>query len=85
MMTYMIIVDHQVSSSHQHNASSEDVEHHHAGMFLEKQLLPGLSIMNLLSFLFCVPVQVNTHAGHLRPPRSRCLHLHRERVRVAYS
>ncbi|XP_046879490.1 copper-transporting ATPase 1 [Hypomesus transpacificus] len=57
MMTYMIIVDHQVSSSHQHNASSEDVEHHHSGMFLERQLLPGLSIMNLLSFLFCVPVQ----------------------------
>ena len=62
MMTYMIIVDHQVSSSHQHNASSEDVEHHHSGMFLERQLLPGLSIMNLLSFLFCVPVQVNTQA-----------------------
>uniref|UniRef100_A0A671U6P5 P-type Cu(+) transporter n=1 Tax=Sparus aurata TaxID=8175 RepID=A0A671U6P5_SPAAU len=39
MMTYMIIMDHQMSVSHQHN------------------LLPGLSIMNLLSFLFCVPVQ----------------------------
>uniref|UniRef100_A0A8C7RMU3 P-type Cu(+) transporter n=1 Tax=Oncorhynchus mykiss TaxID=8022 RepID=A0A8C7RMU3_ONCMY len=39
MMTYMIIVDHQISMSHQHN------------------LLPGLSIMNLISFLFCVPVQ----------------------------
>ncbi|XP_006811053.2 copper-transporting ATPase 1-like [Neolamprologus brichardi] len=26
-------------------------------MFLERQLLPGLSIMNLLSFLFCLPVQ----------------------------
>uniref|UniRef100_A0A8C9SPE6 P-type Cu(+) transporter n=1 Tax=Scleropages formosus TaxID=113540 RepID=A0A8C9SPE6_SCLFO len=30
---------------------------YHATMFLERQLLPGLSIMNLLSFLFCVPVQ----------------------------
>uniref|UniRef100_A0AAY5KDC1 P-type Cu(+) transporter n=1 Tax=Esox lucius TaxID=8010 RepID=A0AAY5KDC1_ESOLU len=39
MMTYMIIVDHQISTSHHHN------------------LLPGLSIMNLISFLFCVPVQ----------------------------
>uniref|UniRef100_A0A8C2X8Q4 P-type Cu(+) transporter n=1 Tax=Cyclopterus lumpus TaxID=8103 RepID=A0A8C2X8Q4_CYCLU len=39
MMTYMIIMDHQMNVSHQHN------------------LLPGLSIMNLLSFLFCVPVQ----------------------------
>uniref|UniRef100_A0A8C4HBC6 P-type Cu(+) transporter n=1 Tax=Dicentrarchus labrax TaxID=13489 RepID=A0A8C4HBC6_DICLA len=33
MMTYMIIMDHQMN------------------------LLPGLSIMNLLSFIFCVPVQ----------------------------
>uniref|UniRef100_A0A8D3BV26 P-type Cu(+) transporter n=1 Tax=Scophthalmus maximus TaxID=52904 RepID=A0A8D3BV26_SCOMX len=39
MMMYMIIMDHQMNASHQHN------------------LLPGLSIMNLLSFLFCVPVQ----------------------------
>uniref|UniRef100_A0AAZ3S054 P-type Cu(+) transporter n=2 Tax=Oncorhynchus tshawytscha TaxID=74940 RepID=A0AAZ3S054_ONCTS len=41
MMTYMII----------------DREHYHSTMFLERQLLPGLSIMNLISFLFCVPVQ----------------------------
>uniref|UniRef100_A0A8C9XR33 P-type Cu(+) transporter n=1 Tax=Sander lucioperca TaxID=283035 RepID=A0A8C9XR33_SANLU len=39
MMTYMIIMDHYMNVSHQHN------------------LLHGLSIMNLLSFLFCVPVQ----------------------------
>uniref|UniRef100_A0A9J8ANB0 P-type Cu(+) transporter n=1 Tax=Cyprinus carpio carpio TaxID=630221 RepID=A0A9J8ANB0_CYPCA len=30
---------------------------YHSTMFLEKQLLPGLSIMNLISFLFCIPVQ----------------------------
>uniref|UniRef100_A0A669CXI5 P-type Cu(+) transporter n=1 Tax=Oreochromis niloticus TaxID=8128 RepID=A0A669CXI5_ORENI len=41
MMTYMIIMDHQMTVSHHHNNT----------------LLPGLSIMNLLSFLFCVPVQ----------------------------
>uniref|UniRef100_A0A6Q2XT20 P-type Cu(+) transporter n=1 Tax=Esox lucius TaxID=8010 RepID=A0A6Q2XT20_ESOLU len=57
MMTYMIIVDHQISTSHHHNATTEDREHYHSNMFLEKQLLPGLSIMNLISFLFCVPVQ----------------------------
>ncbi|KAK9517954.1 hypothetical protein VZT92_023285 [Zoarces viviparus] len=57
MMTYMIIMDHQMSASHQHNATVEDRNHYHATMFLERQLLPGLSIMNFLSFLFCVPVQ----------------------------
>jgi len=58
MMTYMIIMDHQMNVHH-HNATVEDRNHYHAAMFLERQLLPGLSIMNLLSFLFCVPVQVN--------------------------
>ncbi|XP_070692394.1 copper-transporting ATPase 1 [Pempheris klunzingeri] len=57
MMTYMIIMDHQMNASHQHNATAEDRNHYHSTMFLERQLLPGLSIMNLLSFLFCVPVQ----------------------------
>ncbi|XP_059371386.1 copper-transporting ATPase 1-like [Carassius carassius] len=57
MMIYMIIVDHQIDMSHHHNASAEDREKVHSAMFLEKQLLPGLSIMNLISFLFCVPVQ----------------------------
>lgn len=59
MMMYMIFMDHQMSRSHQHNATAEDRQHFHATMFLERQLLPGLSIMNLLSFLFCVPVQVD--------------------------
>ncbi|XP_052470901.1 copper-transporting ATPase 1 [Carassius gibelio] len=57
MMIYMIIVDHHIEMSHHHNASAEDREKYHSAMFLEKQLLPGLSIMNLISFLFCVPVQ----------------------------
>uniref|UniRef100_A0A7N8YM80 P-type Cu(+) transporter n=1 Tax=Mastacembelus armatus TaxID=205130 RepID=A0A7N8YM80_9TELE len=57
MMMYMIIMDHQMNVSHQHNYTVEDRNHYHSTMFLEKQLLPGLSIMNLLSFLFCVPVQ----------------------------
>ncbi|KAM4621281.1 copper-transporting ATPase 1 [Polymixia lowei] len=57
MMIYMIIVDHHISMSHHHNATAEDLMHYHSTMFLERQLLPGLSIMNLLSFLFCVPVQ----------------------------
>lgn len=57
MMTYMIIMDHHMNVSHQNNATVEDRNHYHATMFLERQLLPGLSIMNLLSFLFCVPVQ----------------------------
>ncbi|XP_018599997.1 copper-transporting ATPase 1 [Scleropages formosus] len=57
MMIYMMIVDHHVNMEHHLNASRDDIERYHATMFLERQLLPGLSIMNLLSFLFCVPVQ----------------------------
>uniref|UniRef100_A0A8C4HB01 P-type Cu(+) transporter n=1 Tax=Dicentrarchus labrax TaxID=13489 RepID=A0A8C4HB01_DICLA len=57
MMTYMIIMDHQMNVSHQHNTTAEDRNLYHSAMFLERQLLPGLSIMNLLSFIFCVPVQ----------------------------
>ncbi|CAL8355400.1 unnamed protein product [Merluccius merluccius] len=57
MMMYMIIVDHQINTSHHHNATAEDRMSYHSTMFLERQLLPGLSVMNLISFLFCVPVQ----------------------------
>ncbi|XP_047441692.1 copper-transporting ATPase 1 [Mugil cephalus] len=57
MMLYMIIVDHQMNVSHHHNSTVEDLNHYHSTMFLERQLFPGLSIMNLISFLFCVPVQ----------------------------
>ncbi|XP_036432821.1 copper-transporting ATPase 1 [Colossoma macropomum] len=57
MMIYMMVVDHTIQVSHHHNFTSEDRQLYHSHMFLERQLLPGLSIMNLLSFLFCVPVQ----------------------------
>ncbi|XP_043983092.1 copper-transporting ATPase 1 [Gambusia affinis] len=57
MMIYMIYMDHKMNATHHHNATMEDRNHYHSTMFLEKQLLPGLSIMNLLSFLFCLPVQ----------------------------
>lgn len=58
MMIYMMVVDHQIEVTHHHNATPEDRQMYHTHMFLERQLLPGLSIMNLLSFLFCLPVQV---------------------------
>ncbi|XP_066523264.1 copper-transporting ATPase 1 isoform X2 [Hoplias malabaricus] len=57
MMIYMMVVDHMIEVSHHHNSTPEDRQMYHSNMFLERQLLPGLSIMNLLSFLFCVPVQ----------------------------
>lgn len=57
MMIYMIVMDHQMNVSHHHNFTTEDRNRYHSTMFLERQLIPGLSIMNLLSFLFCVPVQ----------------------------
>lgn len=57
MMIYMIVMDHKMNASHHHNATVEDRNRYHSTMFLERQLMPGLSIMNLLSFLFCVPVQ----------------------------
>ena len=58
MMIYMIVVDQQISSAHHHNGTMEERQAYHQHMILERQLLPGLSIMNLISFLFCVPVQV---------------------------
>uniref|UniRef100_A0A8B9CK64 Copper-transporting ATPase 1 n=1 Tax=Anser brachyrhynchus TaxID=132585 RepID=A0A8B9CK64_9AVES len=46
MMIYMMVKDSQLSDAI------------HSSMFLERQLLPGLSVMNFLSFLLCVPVQM---------------------------
>lgn len=57
MMIYMIVMDHQMNVSHHHNFTTDERNRYHSTMFLERQLIPGLSIMNLLSFLFCVPVQ----------------------------
>ncbi|OXB67626.1 hypothetical protein ASZ78_016749 [Callipepla squamata] len=59
MMVYMMVVDSQLSDAHKHlNMSTEEMEAIHSSMFLERQLLPGLSVMNFLSFLLCVPVQI---------------------------
>ncbi|XP_056898635.1 copper-transporting ATPase 1 [Takifugu flavidus] len=57
MMMYMIIMDYQMSAAHQHNVTAEERNHYHSTMFLERQVAPGLSLMNLLSFIFCIPVQ----------------------------
>uniref|UniRef100_A0A3B3BK30 P-type Cu(+) transporter n=1 Tax=Oryzias melastigma TaxID=30732 RepID=A0A3B3BK30_ORYME len=57
MMIYMMVMDHHMNVSHHHNATVEDRNHSHSTMFLERQLFPGLSIMNFLSFIFCVPIQ----------------------------
>ncbi|KFZ55326.1 Copper-transporting ATPase 1, partial [Podiceps cristatus] len=60
LMIYMMVMDSQLSDAHtRHNMSSEEMEALHSSMVLEYQLLPGLSVMNFLSFLLCVPVQVS--------------------------
>ncbi|XP_009870710.1 PREDICTED: copper-transporting ATPase 1 [Apaloderma vittatum] len=59
LMIYMMVMDSQLSDAHAHrNMSSEEMETLHSSMVLEYQLLPGLSVMNFLSFLLCVPVQM---------------------------
>ncbi|XP_045703353.1 copper-transporting ATPase 1 [Phyllostomus hastatus] len=58
LMIYMMVVDHQLASLHHNKTmSQEEVVKSHSSMPLEHQILPGLSIMNLLSFILCVPVQ----------------------------
>ncbi|XP_053555306.1 copper-transporting ATPase 1 isoform X2 [Bombina bombina] len=58
LMIYMMFMDHHPPMPHHHNMSMHDMEVYHPSMVLEHQLLPGLSYMNFLSFLLCVPVQV---------------------------
>ncbi|XP_066496377.1 copper-transporting ATPase 1 isoform X3 [Tiliqua scincoides] len=59
LMIYMMVMDSHMSAMHKgKNMTEEEMEAYHSSMFLERQILPGLSIMNLLSFLLCVPVQL---------------------------
>ncbi|KAM5221768.1 copper-transporting ATPase 1 [Ctenodactylus gundi] len=58
LMIYMMVMDHHLATLHHNqNMSNEELINIHSSMFLEHQILPGLSIMNLLSFLLCIPVQ----------------------------
>ncbi|XP_063660430.1 copper-transporting ATPase 1 isoform X4 [Pan troglodytes] len=58
LMIYMMVMDHHFATLHHNqNMSKEEMINLHSSMFLERQILPGLSVMNLLSFLLCVPVQ----------------------------
>uniref|UniRef100_A0A8C5UYI0 Copper-transporting ATPase 1 n=1 Tax=Microcebus murinus TaxID=30608 RepID=A0A8C5UYI0_MICMU len=61
LMIYMMIMDHHLATFHHNqNMSEEEMTDIHSSMFLERQILPGLSIMNFLSFLLCLPVQGKT-------------------------
>ncbi|XP_025789630.1 copper-transporting ATPase 1 [Puma concolor] len=59
LMIYMMVMDHHLATLHHNQSMSQEemINIHSSSMFLERQILPGLSIMNLLSFLLCVPVQ----------------------------
>lgn len=60
LMIYMMVMDHHLATLHPNqNMSQEEMINSHSSMFLERQILPGLSIMNLLSFLLCIPVQAS--------------------------
>ncbi|XP_068103699.1 copper-transporting ATPase 1 isoform X2 [Hyperolius riggenbachi] len=56
LMIYMMFMEHPQMLTHHHNASM-DITSYPPTMVLEYQVMPGLSIMNLLSFLLCIPVQ----------------------------
>ncbi|XP_049729248.1 copper-transporting ATPase 1 isoform X2 [Elephas maximus indicus] len=61
LMIYMMVMDRYLAALHHNQTmSQEEMINIHSSMFLEHQILPGLSIMNLLSFLLCVPVQGKT-------------------------
>ncbi|XP_056393708.1 copper-transporting ATPase 1 isoform X2 [Hyla sarda] len=57
LMIYMMFMDDHHTMLYHHNVTKDDITTYHPTMVLEYQVMPGLSIMNLLSFLLCVPVQ----------------------------
>ncbi|XP_018430847.1 PREDICTED: copper-transporting ATPase 1-like, partial [Nanorana parkeri] len=57
LMIYMMFMDSDHMMPHHHNMTMDDITTYHPTMVLEYQVMPGLSIMNLLSFLLCIPVQ----------------------------
>nr|DBA21728.1 TPA: hypothetical protein GDO54_018330 [Pyxicephalus adspersus] len=57
LMIYMMFMDDHQMNLHHHNKSMDDITTFAPNMVLEYQILPGLSIMNLLSLLLCIPVQ----------------------------
>lgn len=62
LMIYMMVMDSQMSDMHKvRNMTQEEMEEYHSSDFLERQILPGLSVMNFISFLLCVPVQASTN------------------------
>ncbi|KAF7242055.1 Copper-transporting ATPase 1 [Varanus komodoensis] len=57
LMIYMMVMESHMSAMHKAaNLTSEEMEAFHSSMFLERQIFPGLSVMNLLSFVLCVPL-----------------------------
>lgn len=57
LMIYMMFMDSHHMMPHHHNMTLDDITTYHPTMVLEYQIMPGLSIMNLLSLLLCIPVQ----------------------------
>ncbi|XP_075040541.1 copper-transporting ATPase 1 isoform X2 [Mixophyes fleayi] len=57
LMIYMMFMESHHMMPHHHNMTVDDIAMYHPTMVLEYQIIPGLSIMNLLSFLLCIPVQ----------------------------
>lgn len=57
LMIYMMFMDSDHMMPHHHNMTMDDITTYHPTMVLEYQIMPGLSIMNLLSLLLCIPVQ----------------------------
>ncbi|EGW03790.1 Copper-transporting ATPase 1 [Cricetulus griseus] len=55
LMMYMMAMEHHFATIHHNQSmSNEEMIKIHSSMFLERQILPGLSIMNLLSLLLLI-------------------------------